>query len=187
VILGAGCFPKEKEDKPLEKEEPKPTRENPFFTGDLCEDPPEILLARTIYGEARDRRLSDKARTAVAYSIKNRLGTEGKYGEKRDTLHKVILEDRQYSIFNPKNSNYDYVLDPLHKIRKLDENSDKYKLEKNTWLNCCDIAEKVLKREVPDPTDGATHYYDDSIEKPYWATEENFKVKIDTLNFYKLT
>ena len=52
-------------------------------------------LARAIFGEARGTK--DDARTAVAWSIRNRLGRPRRFGG--GTYHAVILKPKQYSAF----------------------------------------------------------------------------------------
>ena len=49
------------------------------------------------------------------------------------------------------------------------------------------IADLVLKGILPDITNGATHYFDDSIAPPAWAYPAKFTVKIMRLNFYNLS
>ena len=49
------------------------------------------------------------------------------------------------------------------------------------------IAGMILNQTLPDNTDGSTSYFDDSISPPTWATQDKFRVKIDTLNFYDLS
>ena len=48
------------------------------------------------------------------------------------------------------------------------------------------IAQMVLKGTLDDITQGATHYFDDSIKPPSWAAPNKFTVKIGRLNFYNL-
>lgn len=37
------------------------------------------------------------------------------------------------------------------------------------WALCEQIAERAIEGDLPDITDGATHYYADSIKRPAWA------------------
>lgn len=48
------------------------------------------------------------------------------------------------------------------------------------------MAGKIMAGEPQYPTDGANHYYDDSIDSPYWITKKSFKIKIDTIFFHRL-
>ena len=148
---------------------------DPEWTGDptFKDDSEQMILGRVIFGEARNVHLSDRARIAVGWSIRNRVE-----GSRRATsYHKVILQPKQYSAFNEEDKNRPYVEGPLHAGSPLDEKA---------WLTCYKIAGQVIKRELKDPTDGANHYYDQSMATPFWATKKNFKIKIDTIFFHRL-
>lgn len=151
-----------------------PTVDNPKWTGDFNNDSAQMILARAIFGEARSEILSDKARIAVGWSIRNRVEDTARFG---NNYHEVILKENQYSAFRKSDENRPYVEDPLHKNNLID---------KRAWENCYKIAGQVMRGEIGDPTDGANHYYDESIESPYWANNKNFKVKIDSLFFHRL-
>jgi len=148
-----------------------PTVDDPEWTGDYNDDTEQMILARAIWGEARST--SKEARTAVAWSIKNRL----KARETWDTYHHIILDPDQYSAFwekPPKDPNLIALRDPLGTT----ENPADHKKWRETYA----LAGRVMEGDIADPTDGATHYYDDSIEPPYWA--KNIKLKIENLNFF---
>ncbi|MFH1838653.1 MAG: cell wall hydrolase [Candidatus Kuenenbacteria bacterium] len=164
----------------LKIEKPKriPTVDDPKWTENFKDDSEEIILARVIFGEARSREILYKSRVAIGWSIRNRLGTKSKWGP-RDTYHQIILEPKQYSTFNILDSNFPYVIDPLFNINKAP-------LDKEAWYECYKIAGKVIKREIEDPTNGANHYYDDSIQPPFWTKAGEFKIKINNLEFYYL-
>lgn len=151
-----------------------PTVDNPKWTGDFNDDTEQMILARAILGEARDTRLSDKSRIAVGWSIKNRVDELTRFG---NNYHKVILKEYQYSAFRQGDKNRPYIEDPLR---------DNKPLDKKAWENCYKIADKVIQAEVDDPTNGANHYYDESIDSPYWANNKNFKIKIDSIFFHRL-
>ncbi len=155
-----------------------PTTENPKWTGNFNDDTEQILLARVLWGEARGT--SSKARIAIAWSIKNRIGIRKNW----NSYHSVILDRSQYSCFwekSPNDSNLKALKDPL-------ENFSNYKKWKETY----EIAEKIIKEEVPDPTRGATHYYDNSIWKksteeiPLWIKEGHVIFRTENLNFLKV-
>lgn len=153
-----------------------PTVDDPKWTGDFNDDNETILLARVIFGEARDGRLSDAARIAVGWSIRNRVEYKNalRYG---GTYHAVILKPKQYSSFNANDANRYLVENPL-----ANENG----VDTRTWIHCYDIAVNVLNNSVTDPTSGANHFFDDSISPPLWAKDEYFKVKIDSFLFYDI-
>lgn len=145
---------------------------DPKWTGNFNDDTEQMILARAIWGEARGA--SKKARIAVAWSIKNRLDFKAEW----DTYHNIILDPAQYSAFweqPPDDYNLKALRNPLKKANDLQKWKETYK-----------IAEQIIKEEISDPTDGANHYYDDSILTPNWATKNNLKIEIDNLNFHKL-
>ncbi len=152
-----------------------PNEYDPKWTGDFEDDSEQMILARAIWGEARG--ISKKARIAVAWSIKNRLGMKDEWG----TYHNIILAKAQYSAFweeSSKDPNLTALRDPLGTT---DNPADHQK-----WRETYQIAGQVINNEIPDPTNGANHYYDDSIVAPYWVTDDSFNIKIDNLNFHHL-
>jgi len=166
-----------KQEEPQKIEEPQkriPTVDDPKWTGDFNDDTEQMILARAIYGEARNELLSDEARIGVGWSIRNRLEDSRRWG---DTYKTVILEEVQYSAFRENDENWPFVQDPLHKNNPID---------KKAWGNCYKIAGQIIAGDVKDPTDGANHYYDDSMDSPYWITKKSFKIKIDTIFFHRL-
>ena len=148
-----------------------PTVDDPGWTEDFKDDPEEILLARVIYGEAGG--VSKLAKTAVAWSIKNRVNVS-KYNW-GDNYHDVILQEDQYDALWNKHT-YDKVRNPLI------EN----KLEKEAWQESYHVALQVINNETKDPTKGANHFYSTDIDRPYWANEEKLIFSVDTFKFYKL-
>ncbi|MBU4348144.1 cell wall hydrolase, partial [Patescibacteria group bacterium] len=148
-----------------------PTVDNPKWTGDFNDDTEQILLARTIFGEARS--LPEKGRIAVGWSIRNRI----KDPRRGDTYHKVILQPIQYSAFNKEDPNRPFVENPQISEDQIDD-----------WYECYEIAGKVMRGKVNDPTDGANHYYSDYIRPPYWTKSKSaeFKIKIGNTLFYDL-
>ncbi|MBI4268612.1 cell wall hydrolase [Candidatus Uhrbacteria bacterium] len=145
-----------------------PSINNPAWTGNFRDDPVQILLARMIYGEARDARLSDLSRIAVAYVARNRL-IKGGFGK---TYHDVILKKFQFSCFNQNDPNRKVLEDPLR-----DNGRDRI-----AWLRCYALAAKVIKGAVPDPTHGALYYH--SGPTPRYLKKHRFLVQIDSLRYY---
>lgn len=152
----------------------KPSVYDPVWTGDFTDDDNQLLLARAIYGEARNTSLSDKVRLAIGWSIRNRVDNASWWG---DSYFSVVTKPWQYSAFNKSDSNRKYVENPFVNDNKTD---------KLAWFNCYEIAGRVVKGEVKDPTSGANHYYDESIVTPDWANDNNFKLKIGPIFFHKL-
>ncbi|MDO8570644.1 MAG: cell wall hydrolase [Candidatus Daviesbacteria bacterium] len=156
-----------------------PTIDDPEWTGDLNDDSDQIILARAIFGEARDKLYPDKARIAVGWSIRNRV-EDSRWS---NTYQGVIMEDKQYSAFEKTDNNRPFVENPFWKDSEID---------KIAWYNCYNIAGKVINGEIKDPTNGGNHYYDSSITTPYWATKKTLVLIINrednkaTLIFHKL-
>lgn len=143
-----------------------PTVDNPKWTGSFDDDTDQMILARAIFGEARDWLYPDKARIAVGWSIRNRV-EDSRW---KNTYQEVITQAKQYSAFNENDKkNRPYIENPF--LGKVESN-------RTAWYNCYDIAGKVIHGEVKDPTNGANHYYDDSIATPYWATKETYVITI---------
>lgn len=135
-----------------------PTVDDPKWTGDFNDDTVQMILARALFGEARDTLIPDEARYAIASVIKNRVADSrwpGSYAE-------VITAPKQFSAFNDGNVNRSFVENPLHTGNSIDAKA---------WRHAYAIAEKVLRGTVADPTDGANHYHDDSIDAPPWAKD----------------
>lgn len=136
-----------------------PTVDDPKWTGDFRDDTALMILARALFGEARNTLIPDEARYAIALVIKNRVADSrwpGSYVE-------VITTQKQFSAFNDGNANRSFVENPLHTGNRIDAEA---------WRHAYDIAENVLRGAVADPTDGANHYYDDSIGAPSWAKDK---------------
>lgn len=154
-----------------------PTVDNPKWTGDYNDDTEQIILARAIWGEARGT--PKEGRTAIAWSIKNRVDDKkNRWGK---TYHEVILQRGQYSAFwekSDKDPNRQALRDPI--------GTAKNQADIDKWKETYQIAGGVINNGILDPTNGANHYYDDSISPPSWATPSKLKIKIGRLYFYEL-
>lgn len=146
-----------------------PTVDDPEWTGNFADDSEQMILARAIFGEARSLEYPDEARIAVGWAIRNRV-EDSRWA---DNYHGIIIQESQYSAFNKDDKNRPYVENPFWKGTETD---------KNAWYNCYEIAGKVIKGEVNDPTNGANHYYDNSIPTPYWATPGTVVHEVESLN-----
>ncbi len=156
-----------------------PTVNDPEWTGDFADDTDQIILARALFGEIRDTSYSDKARIAVGWSIRNRV----KSPKWADTYHEVITQSFQYSAFNAGDPNFELVKNPF-----VTEN----KIDLNAWYKAYEIAGKVIRGEVADPTNGANHYHDSSIDPPSFLTSDKLVLtifndqKTKSIFFYRL-
>ncbi|RLC38553.1 hypothetical protein DRH27_02000 [Candidatus Falkowbacteria bacterium] len=173
-VLNSVSMDLKTEDTEALKEEPKirvPSVDDPKWTGNFNDDTEQMLLARAIFGEARQTDFSDKLRIAVGWSVKNRVASP----QWKNTYHEVILEAAQYSAFNEGDDNLLFVKDPLSG-------------GKESWENCYKIAGQIMNGELEDPTNGANHYFSDFIDHPKWtkSPQAEFKIKIDNTFFYDL-
>lgn len=110
------------------------------------------LLATVAHEEAGICPKIDKK--GVVQTVFNRLKL-GIYGE---TIREVIFAPNQYSFMN--------VYDPVKGIA-LDDEMDSTSIK--VWADCIDAATRAGK--YPDPTDGATHYFNPDEAKPLWRFE----------------
>lgn len=120
-----------------------------YKTDNLSEDPEDILLARMIYGEARN--CSEAEMTAVAYTVINRVNDGKEWNG--SNIKDVLLKPFQYSCFNEGDPNLQKLMDP----------------EKDLFESCLAIARKVISGEIKDPASGATHYFNPENANPGWA------------------
>ena len=91
------------------------------------------------------------------------------------------MEPSQYSAFweqPPRDFNLKALRDPIGTT----DNTNHHK----KWREAYNLARQVMRGEIADPTNGANHYYDDSINSPAWAQAAELRLKIETLNFYYL-
>lgn len=128
-------------------------KESKYKTSDFTKDREQVLLARMLFGEARD--CSELEKVAIAYTAINRANDGKRYNG--ETLREAILKPHQYSCFNENDKNREKLMDP-----------EKY--EPKAFAECLAVAQKVLQKKYSDPTNGATHYFNPEIvKKPTWA------------------
>jgi len=121
-----------------------------------------ITIACEASGEAHE------VKVAVGATILNRVAS----GRFQRSVAAVCLKRMQFSEWNADtgdNAN-------LERVALMSD-------EDPTILDC----EKAWDEAVAgsDPSNGATHYYDDSIPKPVWAVNATLTAKLGRLNFYK--
>lgn len=126
------------------------------------------LLALCNWREARG--CSQNARVAQACSIRNRVKRPRWWGHDYPS---VILAGMQYSSFNAGDPN----------ATKFPPSADQ------TWPECLAIADGVYHDTIADSVQGATHYYDQSLDnrQPKWALDGSsvFVMSIDRLRFWR--
>lgn len=107
------------------------------------------LLIRTLIGEAGNQGPEGKA--AVAHVIRNRLAS-GKYGP---DIQSVVTAPKQFSVWNPGN--------------RAGEMARRVSTSDPVYQTASSIADSVFGGQTPDPTRGATHYFNPSIVQPAWG------------------
>ncbi|MEI6731357.1 MAG: cell wall hydrolase [archaeon] len=139
------------------KKSPAKGRQFQYQTSNPWKDRTDILLARTVFGEARG--LLREGRVNESYSIAyvpvNRVESGIRYFGK--TIKEAILKPYQFSCFNRNDPNRKVILNPM-------------KYDPQTFKECLVIAKNVLGKIVSDPSSGATLYYNPKIvNTPAWA------------------
>ncbi|MBU0578916.1 cell wall hydrolase [Patescibacteria group bacterium] len=174
VILDLGELDSEEPSANIDQPPPRiPTVDDPRWTGDFADDTDQMILARVLFGEARNTLVPDEARIAIGWVIKNRVESS----RWSNTYWEVITTPSQFSSINVGDDNRPFVEDPLHKNNEVD---------KKAWKHTYDIARKIIKGEIADPTQGANHYYDDSISSPDWAKDQKPTLTISYINQYEV-
>jgi len=129
------------------------------------------IMARTIFGEARGE--SDTGKAAVGWVIMNRVG----YARARggywwgNSIREVCLKPWQFSCWNQNNPNRHVI----ENVRAGEASFDR----------CLEIARNVIRHHIPNPVDGATHYYARYIDPPSWVYEGTFVIHLGVHSFYK--
>lgn len=136
-----------------------------YKTADFSDDTDEILLARMLFGEARNCSYEEKI--AVAYTALNRIDDGKKWNG--ETLREVILCPWQYSCFNQNDVNKEKLMNPQDYDGK-------------SFHECLRAAKEILSGQHTDLTGGATHYFNPQVVQPSWA---NKMIKIGKLKTKK--
>ncbi|OGN12867.1 MAG: hypothetical protein A3C71_01040 [Candidatus Yanofskybacteria bacterium RIFCSPHIGHO2_02_FULL_43_15c] len=152
------------------KSERIPMVDDPIWTGDFYDDSEEMILARVIFGEARNQ--SEEAKIWVASSVPNRVEAKTWWGS---TIHEVILQDQQYESFNQDNPNRFMVENPLYDPT-----------QKQSWIDSYKVAKGILNGDTPVPSK-ATHFHDPRKSQEDFVKlipDGQFLKRIDNLFFY---
>jgi spore germination cell wall hydrolase CwlJ-like protein len=135
----------------------------------------EKCLATMVYGEARGE--PELGQVAVAYTAVNRAVNR--------SVCDVVLAPKQYSIFNDN---------PTLKAAAMSLNvTPKHKnvVDEAAWPKAMEVARAVLRKAVPDPTKGSTHYLAPEAmaalgyEYPEWSKQYRMVAVIHGHKFYK--
>lgn len=123
------------------------------------------VMAKTIYGEASSETFTGKL--AVAYVIMNRV-KKGKWGKDAAS---VCWAPLQFSCWNKNDPG------PLRIAKTTFDNP--------AFRECLAAAICAYDTVLPDPTEGADHYYATTIAEPFWAKSMKLTVKIGVHKFFK--
>ncbi len=125
-----------------------------------------FLLALAVYREARGE--SPLGQRAVAWVIRNRVERAGWFGS--DYLG-VILKSKQFSSFNMGETQSTTYGHP----------------GEGAWRESVHAAMDVMEDRFADPTLGATHYYDRSLDAhpPAWAKTMTPTIDIGAFHFFR--
>ncbi|WP_342355331.1 cell wall hydrolase [Rhizobium changzhiense] len=125
-----------------------------------------IILARTIYGEARGE--PQQGAEAVANVVINRLNAGG-FG---NTIAKVCLKPSQFSCWNLNDANRAKIKD------KQPHSGDA------AFDRCFNVARKAVIGGLADVTDGATHFYAITSNLPSWVRKSRNPVLTITIGHH---
>lgn len=125
------------------------------------------VVARTAIGEARGE--GEVAMQAVMWTIVNRFTAKRWFSG--HSIAGTALKYEQYDCWMPKDPNYGLIINIGTDIELL--------------TDALGWAEGVITGAIADPTMGATHYFDSSINPPSWTNGATFTTKIGHLTFYK--
>ena len=123
-----------------------------------------LVFARTIYGEARGE--DEEAKIAVANVVMNRANDPKWWGK---TVKEVCLARKQFSCFNFEDPNFVELVNVTIKNKVFQE--------------CFGIAYSVMKKLLPDNTNGATHYHNRDIDT-LWDDKMSIALELNNLLFY---
>lgn len=129
-----------------------------------------MLLALCVWREASGEPV--EAKQAIAWSIKNRVLHPSWYGK---DWADVVTKPVQYTSMVPPKG----MLDP--NLLRYPQPADP------SWADTLKVASDVMDGVIPDPTGGATFYFDKSMDAkpPAWAKLYTHTADIGTIHFYK--
>ncbi len=129
----------------------------------------QLIMARTIYGEARGE--GYRGMKAVANVIMNRAKIGGWWG---DSIITVCKKPWQFSAWNKNDPNAAIIAALMPKTGN------------NLFDTAYELAGDVIAGSVPDITNGATHYHTAAVN-PTWDDNMLSLGNIGNHQFYKKT
>ncbi|MBY3328787.1 CHAP domain-containing protein [Rhizobium laguerreae] len=150
---------------------PDATDETPVDGGvEGATDRDVLILARTLYGEARGETAA--GREAVADVVMNRVAAHTWFGS---SVAGVCLKSWQFSCWNANDPN-----------RKIIERMSEAQADE-TFLDCLRVARGAITGAIKGNSKGANHYHADSMKRfPSWAKRSAETTRVGHHIFYKL-
>lgn len=138
------------------------------------------ILAVLIYGEARGEAI--EGQIAVGNVVRNRVRSSHDI----KTYQDVALQPYQFSTFHPRGGGQNYT-ETLGAAQQMVSARGSSKQPPNAPLlnQCVWIATGIIVGSLLDNTNGATHYFADSIPKPAWAKAMTHVCTVGNHLFYK--
>lgn len=143
--------------------EPAPVKQAVSYTSEQVEPAAKeaMYLALTIWGEARNH--GEDGMNAVGHVIKNRVEADKRmFGG--DTYKGVVLKRKQFSCWNPGDTNYPKIKDISGYLATVGKNSPDAK----RWEEAKKIAIGIVMGKSRDVSKGALFYHTTGV-KPSWA------------------
>ena len=152
ALYSAKCEETKPAGKP-EQRQVQTTNSLDYKTTNFTNDTEQVLLARMLFGEARN--CTDEEKIAVAYTAVNRARDKKKWNG--ETVREAILKPWQYSCLNNNDPNKSKLMNPMS-------------YDPKSFERCLTISSNVLASKYEDLSKGATHYFNPNIVTPSWAT-----------------
>ena len=126
---------------------------------------PQLLFAEAI----KDQNLSVKDATAIAWVVKNRMKEASRYGRGEEgVIHKP------YQFTGVGSNEWNKV-----------SSGKMTPQEKQIYQKFQTIAALVNSGKIPDPTNGANHYFNPKLAKPSWAKNMKQTYNSGAHEFYR--
>lgn len=125
------------------------------------------ILARTLLGEAEGE--TYRGKVAVAWVVVNRV-MQPRFPA---VVAAVCLQPRQFSCWNRGSPRLPVML----KARPI---------EGSMFAECLEVAASVIREELPDPTNGADHYFNPDLAAPAWGKVMTDEIEIGRHRFGKV-
>ena len=129
------------------------------------------VLTRTLWGEARSEGVVGQI--AVGWTIRNRVNDIRANSWWGEGYAGVCLKPWQFSCWNQNDPNYIYL-------------SGAKLIPAGQFAQARRAVDLVIAGTIPDPTNGATHYYAITMPKaPAWAAEAKQTLRLGNHIFFK--